>query len=325
MRKLLDRISFRLVNYMYWFLLCYLLAALAWWYFELVQQNNLMYALQKQQLMLFPGGDAGMLEIITDEHARNAKQYIGEGLTFLVITILGAVFVYGAVRRQVRFHLQQKNFMMAVTHELKTPIAVTKLSLETLRRHKLDETKQKEILNNAINETDRLNALCNNILLSSQLESGGYTLIPHEFDFSDMALKAVKEFQNRYPARLFEFNMPESIYFNGEEFLLQLVLNNLIENAVKYTPSTNSIKINVVDFGSSLELSVADLGSGIPETEKEKIFEKFYRLGDEMKRSSKGTGLGLFLSTKIIKDHKGRIYVEDNIPHGSIFKIILPK
>jgi len=310
---------------MYWILLCYLIAALGWWYFELVQQNNLMYALQKQQLMLYPGGDVGMLDIIKDEHARNAKQYIGEGLTFLVITILGAVFVYGAVRRQFRFHLQQKNFMMAVTHELKTPIAVTKLSLETLRRHKLDETKQKEILNNAINETERLNALCNNILLSSQLESGGYTLTPHEFDFSDMALKAVKEFQNRYPARLFEFNVPLRIYFNGEEFLLQLVLNNLIENAVKYTPSTNSIKISVVDFASSLELSVADLGSGIPETEKEKIFEKFYRLGDEMKRSSKGTGLGLFLSTKIIKDHKGRIYVEDNIPHGSIFKIILPK
>jgi len=310
---------------MYWILLCYLIAALAWWYFELVQQNNLMYALQKQQLMLYPGGDVGMLDIIKDEHARNAKQYIGEGLTFLVITILGAVFVYGAVRRQFRFHLQQKNFMMAVTHELKTPIAVTKLSLETLRRHNLDETKQKEILNNAINETERLNALCNNILLSSQLESGGYTLTPHEFDFSDMALKAVKEFQNRYPARLFEFNVPLRIYFNGEEFLLQLVLNNLIENAVKYTPSTNSIKISVVDFASSLELSVADLGSGIPETEKEKIFEKFYRLGDEMKRSSKGTGLGLFLSTKIIKDHKGRIYVEDNIPHGSIFKIILPK
>ena len=208
---------------------------------------------------------------------------------------------------------------------MKTPIAVTKLSLETLRRHKLDEAKQKEILTNAINETERLNGLCNNILLSSQLESGGYTLTPHEFDFSDMALKAVKEFQTRYPARLFEFNVPDRIYFNGEEFLLQLVLNNLIENAVKYTPPTNSIKINVVDFGSSLELSVSDLGPGIPETEKKKIFEKFYRLGDEMKRSSKGTGLGLFLSTKIIKDHKGRIYVEDNIPHGSIFKIILPK
>ncbi len=325
MRKLLDRISFRLVNYMYWFLLCYLLAALAWWYFELVQQNNLMYALQKQQLSLSVSGNAELLDKITDEHTRNAKQYIGEGLTFLVITILGAVFVYGAVRRQFRFHLQQKNFMMAVTHELKTPIAVTKLSLETLRRHKLDEAKQKEILSNAINETERLNALCNNILLSSQLESGGYTLTPHEFDFSNMALKAVKEFQNRYPARSFEFNAPDSIYFNGEEFLLQLVLSNLIENAVKYTPPTNSININLLDCGSSLELSVSDLGSGIPEAEKKKIFEKFYRLGDEMKRSSKGTGLGLFLSTKIIQDHKGRIYVEDNIPHGSIFKIILPK
>ena len=221
--------------------------------------------------------------------------------------------------------MQQNNFMMAVTHELKTPIAITKLSLETLRRHKLDEEKQKQIINNAINETERLNALCNNILLSSQLESGGYTMTKQEFDFSSMVNSAVNEFRKRYPSRQIGSTTSNDIFYNGEEFLIRLVLNNLLENAIKYTASDVPITIGLRQHEGFIELSVADLGPGIPNKEKEKIFEKFYRLGDEMTRTSKGTGLGLFLSTKIIKDHHGKMFVENNDPSGSIFKIILPK
>ena len=325
MRKLFDRIPLKFINYVYWFLLAYLIAALAWWYIELDQQNDQMFAFQKEQLIKFNVADANSLEIIQDAHARNANQYIGEGITFLVITILGAVFVYSVVRRQIRYHLQQKNFMMAVTHELKTPIAVTKLSLETLRRHKLDEDKQKKILGDAINETDRLNALCNNILLSSQLESGGYTLTKQEFNFSSLVDGAVVEFQRRYPQRNIENNSSEHVLGYGEEFLIGLVLNNLLENAVKYTPPNLPIIIRLEEKENECILSVADLGTGIPEAEKAKIFEKFYRLEDEATRKSKGTGLGLYLSTKIVKDHKGRLYIENNHPSGSVFKVILPK
>jgi signal transduction histidine kinase len=285
-----------------------------------------MFNLQKAQLLLNSKEQSPeALEFIEDARLRNAKQYVGEGLTFFIITILGAIFVYGVVRRQFRLHLQQKNFMMAVTHELKTPIAVTKLSLETLRRHKLDEQKQNEILGNAINETERLNALCNNILLSSELESGGYKMNKHNFDFTAMVLAAVNEFKKRYPSRTFELESGSQFDFLGEEFLIRLVLNNLLENAVKYTPADKIVTISVDDSKHSLELKVADLGPGISENEKDKIFEKFYRLGDEMKRTAKGTGLGLFLSTKIIKDHHGRMIVENNLPSGSVFIVVLPK
>ena len=325
MRKLFDRIPLKFINYVYWFLLAYLIAALAWWYIELDQQNDLMLAFQKEELIKLHVVDPKKLSAVEDAHARNAKQYIGEGLTFLVITILGAIFVYSVVRRQIRYHLQQKNFMMAVTHELKTPIAVTKLSLETLRRHKLDEDRQKKILGDAINETDRLNSLCNNILLSSQLESGGYTLTKQEFNFSTLVEKAVDEFQRRYPNRKIENHSAEMILVYGEEFLIGLVLNNLLENAVKYTSSEVPITVNLKEKENECVLSVADLGNGVPETEKSKIFEKFYRLEDEAKRKTKGTGLGLYLSTKIVEDHHGKLFVENNHPTGSIFKVVLPK
>lgn len=326
MRNFLDRVPFKFINYIYWFLLAYLLAALAWWYIALVQQNELMFNMQRAQLLMNSKElSSEALNLIEDARLRNAKQYVGEGLTFFVITILGAVFVYGVVKRQFRLQLQQKNFMMAVTHELKTPIAVTKLSLETLRRHKLDEQKQNEILGNAINETERLNALCNNILLSSELESGGYKMNKHNFDFTAMVFAAVNEFKKRYPSRTFALEAKGQVDFLGEEFLLRLVLNNLLENAVKYTPTDKTLTISINESKHSLELKVADFGSGIPDNEKTKIFEKFYRLGDEMVRTAKGSGLGLFLSTKIIKDHQGKMAVENNLPTGSVFIVDLPK
>jgi two-component system sensor histidine kinase CiaH len=325
MLKFFDRIPLKFINYVFWLLLIYLIAALAWWYIELDQQNDLMMAFQLEQVMKSNAMDPGAIDAVRDAHDRNAKQYIGEGFTFLIITILGAVFVYVVVRRQIRYHLQQKNFMMAVTHELKTPIAVTKLSLETLRRHKLDEERQSKILGDAINETERLDALCNNILLSSQLESGGYQLTKQEFDCATMLTSAVSAFQKRYPARSFALQVPGAVLLNGEEFLIRLVLNNLIENAVKYTTPEMPISVSLEELDHQAVIRVADLGAGIPDAEKQKVFEKFYRVGDESKRKTKGTGLGLYLSTKIVKDHKGSISIENNHPAGSVFKVILPK
>jgi two-component system sensor histidine kinase CiaH len=325
MRKLLDRIPFKFINLIYWLLLSYLVAALGWWYIELDQQNDLMLAFQQQQVVKEYGHDLVRLDQIKDAHDRNAKQYIGEGLTFLVLTLAGAFFVYNAVRRQIRLHQQQKNFMMAVTHELKTPIAVTKLSLETLKRHQLDPERQNKILGDAINETERLDSLCNNILLSSQLESGGYQFTLQEFDASKMVASAVRAFATRFPQRTFEMQVPEHIFIVGEEFLLRLVLNNLIENAIKYAPAELPLTITLTEEGEKVVFSVADLGEGIPETEKQKIFEKFYRLEDESRRKTKGTGLGLYLSTKIVRDHQGTLVLENNHPQGSVFKVILPK
>jgi K+-sensing histidine kinase KdpD len=215
--------------------------------------------------------------------------------------------------------------MLAVTHELKTPIAVTKLSLETMKRHQLSEEKQQKLLGDAINETERLDMLCNNILLSSQMESGGYQSNKQEFNCSNMSNLAVRSFSKRYPNRKFEVDIPDEVYAFGEEFLIRLVLNNLIENAIKYTPSNTPITVALAENNQEIIISVADQGNGIADKDKSKVFEKFYRLEDEQIRKTKGTGLGLYLSSKIINDHKGELSVTDNHPNGCIFKIVIPK
>ena len=277
MKNLFDRIPLKMIIYVYWLLLVYLIAALGWWYYELDQQNDQMLAYQQEQIHKGFGGDISLVEA-QDAHDRNAKQFIGEGMTFLIFTIFGAIFVYGAVRRQIRYHLQQKNFMLAVTHELKTPIAVTKLSLETMKRHQLSEEKQQKLLGDAINETERLDMLCNNILLSSQMESGGYQSNKQDFNCANMCRLAVGSFAKRYPNRKFEVNTPDEMFCFGEEFLIRLVLNNLIENAIKYTPVETPIHVTLTEMNHTIEIAVADYGKGIADKDKSKVFEKFYRL-----------------------------------------------
>ena len=111
---------------------------------------------------------------IDNDSKRNTEKYIAEGVTFLILIFVGAFFVYRSVRKQFRVQLQQQNFMMAITHELKTPISVAMLNLETLQKYQLDAEKQKKLIRMTLQETSRLDTLINNILVSSQLEGGGY-------------------------------------------------------------------------------------------------------------------------------------------------------
>ena len=106
--------------------------------------------------------------------------------------------------------------------------------------------------------------------------------------------------------------------------LLQMTITNLLENAIKYTPPGSPIEVRLEKDKREVCLQVSDCGHGILDSEKSKIFTKFYRIGDEATRRTKGTGLGLYLTSRIVRQHKGRLTVKDNIPNGAIFQITLP-
>ncbi|HEV8504380.1 MAG TPA: histidine kinase dimerization/phospho-acceptor domain-containing protein, partial [Chitinophagaceae bacterium] len=167
----------RLATTIYWLLLFYIVAALIWWFISLEKQNRQMADFKIKQLNAVrdmatsPELYDTSRDIIEREHDRNLIKYISEGSTFLVLILIGAGFVYRSVRRQFRLQQQQQNFMMAITHELKTPISVARLNLETIQKHHLDPEKQKKLIRMTLDETERLNTLTTNILISSQLEA----------------------------------------------------------------------------------------------------------------------------------------------------------
>lgn len=312
---------------MYWFLLVYIMAALIWWFISLLNKTREISLLQQTELrqkvdsLQSPFQYSHELTRIRDLEARQRAKYVGEGVTFLGIIIIGAVFVFRAVRRQIKLQQQQQHFVMAVTHELKTPIAIARLNLETLLKHKLDDEKQKKLLSMTLQETDRLNTLTNNILITAQLEGGGYNFSSEKMDISGLVDKTIRDFSARFPQRIFQSQVEDGLELEGDPFLIQLLLNNLIENAIKYSPIDGRITVSLTATGERINLMVADEGPGIPDDEKERVFDKFYRVGNENTRVAKGTGLGLFLCKKIAADHRALISVNNNTPTGAKFEV----
>jgi K+-sensing histidine kinase KdpD len=314
-----NRRKLRNATIVYWVLLLYIIAALVWWSFSLLQQNKEIHALKKASVSASAANHAQQIKEIEDQEQRGVYKYMGEASAVLLLIFVGAVFIYRSVRRQFRLQQQQQNFVMAVTHELKTPIAVAKLNLETLQKHQLEEDKRKKLLHTALQETMRLDTLINNILISSQLEGNAYRLSKDDLHFSGLVMDVVKAFGNRYPERVLKATVEEDIDISGDAMLLKLLLSNLLENANKYSPKDKAIVLQLTKRDSKVLLEVMDEGSGIPEDEKKAVFEKFYRIGNEQTRKTQGTGLGLYICQKIVKDHGGDISIKDNQPSGSKF------
>lgn len=319
------RRNLRIATIVYWVLLVYVFTALAWWSYMLLQQTEDIYLLKKENLSLTKAQYDQVhyeqrLNQLNHQRRRDIYKVVGEGGTFLLLIIVGAVFIYRSVRQQFRLHLQQQNFVMAVSHELKTPIAVSRLNLETLQKYQLEEEKQTKLLQATLQENLRLDTLINNILISAQLEGSSFEIEKHELDFSALVTDVCAQFQARYRIRELQTNIQNDVHIIGDGRLLKLMLSNLLENAHKYSPADKPIQVQLTAHRQAT-LIVADAGAGIPEAEKKNIFKKFYRVGNEHTRKTQGTGLGLYIVKRIVKDHRGTIVVKNNTPGGSKFII----
>jgi two-component system, OmpR family, sensor histidine kinase CiaH len=318
----------RRASTIYWLLLFYVVAALVWWFISLEKQNSQMRDFKREHLSTSvdkvrePAQFAAATDRIEADYQRNLVKFISEGSTFLILILIGASFVYRSVRRLFLLQQQQQNFMMAVTHELKTPISVARLNLETMQKHQLDPERQRKLLRMTLEETERLNSLTSNILISSQLEGDGYGLSMDELDLSDLFKDCLRNFTQRLPDRVFIDAVEPAIDVNGDPLLLQLLINNLLENAVKYSPKQGAITCVLKTENDRAVLQVLDEGSGVTPQERENIFKKFYRIGDETTRKTQGTGLGLYLCRKIAEDHHAVISVSGNEARGSNFTVV---
>lgn len=319
----------RVFTSIYILILAYIIAALVFWEMSLQKQSGHIYAQEVTTLrnqvdsLRLPNIYYHEMAMLKQKLDSRTTQYVAEGATFLIVILIGAVVVYGSFSRRMMLSRQQNNFMLAVTHELKSPLAAIKLNLQTLEKHQLDEEKRRMLIDRSIKESNRLNDLCNNMLFTSQIEGRQYKPTIEPINFSEMAEEIVADFAGRY-SRKFEEDIEAGCKVSGDIAMLRIAINNLLENAIKYTPEDKTITVTLVKKQDNALLSITDEGTGIPDNEKGKIFDKFYRIGNENSRKAKGTGLGLYLSNKIIAQHKGRINVKDNKPAGSVFEIQLP-
>lgn len=312
----------------YTLLFVYVIAAILFWGYSLEKQKDVVYQLEKtilenSKLKISAQQYNDELKSIEEKRIRRTKQYYGEGSTFLLIILLSAGIVYYAYYRQLKLSQLQQNFMLSITHELKTPIAGIKLNMQTMQKRKLDEETNKELIKSSVLETNRLNDLCNNILIATQLENKRKVMFADEINLTNLVKEEIEEFKTRYPTLIINsLFQVDDFSFKGESTLWKVVISNLIENARKYSPSDEPIEIGISKENNNVKLSIKDKGVGISDAEKLKIFQKFYRIGNENTRNSKGTGLGLYIVKKIVTLYKYDISVKNNSPKGSIFEVL---
>ncbi len=324
-----NNIRLRLLSYV---VIAYLLLAFAWWSVLLFTKNRDTFYARRDLLRILLVADG---RIKTDEEFYQSpafqdleKHYrwqewmiLGEASVFVFSLVIGIWLINRGYNKEVMAAKQQRNFLLSITHELKSPIASIKLVLETMLKRDLKREQQKKLMNTAWFETDRLHMLVEDLLLSAKLETA-YQPYLEPVDLSVLLQDLVHKLQMKYPAAVFHYDeQVENPIITGDKSGLTSVALNLLENAVKYSPKNPKIQLNLKQQNGTIQLEVADHGIGISDKEKAHIFEKFYRVGNEEIRQTKGTGLGLYIVEQIVKAHHGSIEVLDNEPKGTIFRV----
>ena len=313
-------------------LVSYIVLQFLWWEVLLVRQSNEIIS-EKQHLAALSSTDDALImrDIEALEHKKTLRLYmtVGEGTVFLLILLFGINQVRKSIRKENELATQQNNFILSVSHELKTPIASSKLQLQTLLKHELNREKQIQLLNNALKETDRLHKLVDNVLLVTQVENKNNSSHLTRINLSELIEYTVERYFEMYlENKWIKLIIEPNVFIKGDKDLLPSLIINLLENAVKYSYETLQVTLTLksdISTGTITKnhvlFEVADNGCGIPDSEKQKIFEKFYRSGNEETRKTKGTGIGLFIVKQICNAHQASINVTDNKPSGSVFQI----
>ncbi|KAB8140871.1 PAS domain-containing protein [Chloroflexia bacterium SDU3-3] len=222
----------------------------------------------------------------------------------------------------------QNTFISVVSHELKTPVSIIKGYAETLAREDAhwDAATMLDGLHVIAEESDRLAAQIQGLLDASRLQAGGMRLDPVDFALAPLAKDLVERFQVQAgEAFSFELRLAEdmpSVHADRER--VRQILENLLSNAVKYSPDGGTIRLTARADGGYAVIAVSDQGVGIPPEEQPLVFRRFYRVDNRLRRSTPGTGLGLFLSKALAEAHGGRMWVESQPGRGSRFFFTLP-
>lgn len=259
-----------------------------------------------------------------DEGEKQLRIIFGEGLVFCLILFIGFLYTMRAFRKELQLSRQQNNFLLAITHELKTPLSSIKLFFQTLRRKELSEEKRHDLIKRGVEDVDRLNNMIENLLLSARFE--GDALNPHfeEIDLHEFVVKLTDKLRFGVAKDHFiHVKAKGEILIESDTQLLNSIVINLIENACKYSPKQTDINVYLEKNAQGAELRVQDHGPGIPEKDLKKIFSKFYRAENEETRTNKGTGLGLYIVKELLNKINGKITVKNHLPNGSIFIISL--
>jgi two-component system, OmpR family, sensor histidine kinase CiaH len=301
-------------------LAAYVVLQFLWWAYLLVSKDNELQALLGQLQAL---GVTSTLD--HDKPERTLWMVSGEGAVFLTLLLLALWLTYRTVRHELGLARLQRNFLLAASHELRTPIAGLKLHLQTLQRRPLDDAQRQALLSTALGEVDRLGALSEKILLATRLEEVHLPMHHGAVDLAALLRALIEQARLSYGRdHAIILSAPDELTITTDAEALRAIIGNLIENACKYAPGGTQVSLEMHLRDGSAEVLVSDEGPGVSEADRGRIFERFFRGGQEETRNTKGTGLGLYIVHRLVQELGGTVEHRPRAPHGSIFAVAIP-
>ncbi len=251
---------------------------------------------------------------------------LGTILFLLLIAGLGLLVIL--LLREVQLNERQSNFISAVTHELKTPVASLRLYLDTLQLRDVTDERREAFYRTMGQDLERLNATINSVL-NAAMYSDRAPIEQEPLDFSKLVHRSIELTRSRHQlgVEAIRYAGPESLTVSGDAGALETAVLNLLDNAVKYSRDEVSVDVTLdLDERGATRLRVHDDGIGMSRGDLRFIFNRFYRIGAEVRRRRTGTGLGLFIVHTVVKKHGGKVVGESGGPdRGSTFTLTLPQ
>ncbi len=254
------------------------------------------------------------------------------GLVVFPLIITGVVLNTIFLVREIRRNEQHEAFINAVTHELKTPVASMKLYLQTLQNRAVDDEKRQEFYRVMVQDSDRLQGTIEQVLRAGQLGAKLRRASPMPVDFGAVVEECLALARTRHhlppEAVTSTIRNVDGAVFQvlGDEEDLKAMVSNLVDNAIKYSGPNVQVAVELEQADpATATLRVRDQGVGISQSERKRIFKRFYRIPGAMSTRVKGTGLGLFIVRSVVARHGGKVFVEsDGVGQGSTFIVQLP-
>ncbi len=301
-------------------LAAYIVLQSAWWVVLLLRKDKAV-AILSLQVEALGGTPATVVD-----GARAMRMVLGEAVVFLIILLVVLYLTWRSIKRELALARTQRNFLMAVTHELRTPIAAIKLQLQTLVRKALDTEVRNVLIAQAVQEADRLALLTEKVLQATSTEERRLEISIVPVNVMELMRTVVERARMQLaPDHVLLLEGPEHLDVHTDPEAMRTIAENLIENAAKYAPPGTAIMVQVESRREGWRLQVRDEGPGIPGADRDRIFEKFYRAGNEETRRAKGTGLGLYIVRHLAQRLGGAVRVDPASPTGSIFTASFPK
>ena len=264
---------------------------------------------------------------LTKEITGNTWLMVGGILSITVIMTVLVLFTVFLVR-EIREVRRRDSFIDSVTHELKSPLASLQLALETMVRPGLPDDRREELRGMMLDDVARLAALIDGILDANRVEHGRLAMARDEVDLRELVGESVDALSRRHKLTdgAIAVEVASGLDMLTDETVLRTVVDNLVDNAIKYSDAPREIRVRAsLDGEREVLLEVEDRGIGIPKRDLKRIFERFYRAPEEAVRQRHGTGLGLFLVQALVRSLGGRVEAQsEGAGQGTTMRVALP-